>query len=332
MKKPFVPKIEVLMSTYQGAVPDRNGKPFLESQLESLRGQKLDFEFTVRVRDDGSTDETRVILQRWQERYPGWLSWTAGKNLGPSGSFSALLEESTADYVFFCDQDDVWDPRKMQISLSEMQQAEANRTLGKDLPLLVHTDLLVCDANMEILAESFWDHQAIDPNKNSLNRLLLQNTVTGCTMLINGALRKRIGRIPKEAIMHDWWIAMVAAASGKIIPVYWASVAYRQHGKNVCGTTERALSWAYIWRKLQQPRNGREGYMAAMSRYYKQAQAFYAQYADGITWRLSPAQRTSLKSFVDLPRQNPVLRRWNIFRHGFWKQELPRNLGWLLRV
>ena len=72
-----------------------------------------------------------------------------------------------------------------------------------NMPLLVHTDLKVVDEKLNTLSPSMWKYQNINPSSNSLNKLLIQNTITGCTMIINRKLAEKCLDIPSQAIMHD---------------------------------------------------------------------------------------------------------------------------------
>ncbi len=92
-------RVQVLMSTY-------NGERFLEEQIESLLSQSWK-NLEILIRDDGSTDGTMEILERYCMRYSN-IQVFAGENVGVAKSFFELLEESDGDFVAFCDQDDVW--------------------------------------------------------------------------------------------------------------------------------------------------------------------------------------------------------------------------------
>ena len=62
---------------------------------------------------------------------------------------------------------------------------------------------------------TYFQNQGLNPQRTGLDDLLLTNVVTGCTVLINGLCR-RSTPIPAEALMHDWWLALVASATGRI--------------------------------------------------------------------------------------------------------------------
>lgn len=316
----MISRTEILMATY-------NGERWLEEQLESLFRQS-NTDWTLQVQDDHSTDGTWEILENWVRKYPEKVFlYRNTEKPGPASNFSALLQkrmqEGNAEYFLFCDQDDRWEPRHVEVLRSRLLGLES--AYGKSNPCLVHSDLTVCDAQLRTLSESFWKHQAIDPRKNQLGRLLLQNVVTGCATGINRALAERAGPVPADAVMHDWWLALTATSFGQIEPIPQALVQYRIHGNNTCGTAMRALSLAHIRARLR--RDG-PGLRALLQPYFRQAAAFQDRFGSELT----AEQNETITAFRALPQQGWLTRRQNIVRYGLWKQEWIRNLAWLARV
>ena len=227
----IAPAVQVLLATY-------NGERFLAEQIDSILAQDYP-NLSILARDDGSTDGTPTLLERYAARYPH--RFTRMPPSPPSGdakwNFLHLMQAATADYLCLADQDDVWLPAKVTQSMQAMARLE--RQHGKPTPLLVFTDLRVVDQGLNEKYASFWRHQRIDPRSiHSFRRLLTQNVVTGCTALMNAGLCRLATRMPPEAYMHDWWIALVAAAFGAADYLPHATVAYRQHSHNVLGAVE----------------------------------------------------------------------------------------------
>lgn len=210
-----------------------NGEVYLAEFLKSLRAQTVS-NWMMWVRDDGSNDGSATMLQQLavdDERIH--LLEVPGNNVGVVASFNRALQQVPADarYIMFADQDDIWLPQKIEYTLSAMMLGEQHSS-G---PLLVHTDMHVVDEQLQPIAESFWELAHIDPQGTSLQRLLTRNVVTGATMMINRALRERVGDIPLGAAMHDWWMACVASAFGSLIAVTTPTMQYRQHASNTIG-------------------------------------------------------------------------------------------------
>jgi glycosyltransferase involved in cell wall biosynthesis len=300
--------IDILLSTYNGAA-------FLPEQLDSLRAQSCQ-DFRILARDDGSQDGTRDILVRYAAEHAGRLELRPddGRRLGAAASFAGLLDRSTAPYTMFCDQDDVWLPDKVGSTLGAMRELE--RAHGATTPLLVCTDLRVVDAGLGVIDESFWHFQRIHPERlTRLSRVLMQNFATGCTVMINRPLAELAAPVPAEAIMHDWWLALVTTVFGRAAHLRQPTVLYRQHGKNDIGATR--------WRFLDGVKNfffDRQRRRAGIARQReidqlltRQAAAFAARFAT----RLSLADQARLRAFRRLPDLGFFRRRALLLRHGF---------------
>ena len=90
--------LAILLSTY-------NGERFLREQLDSLFNQRYS-DFTLYVRDDGSTDTTVDIIHEYQTKHENViLLHDPWQHRGASGSFMWMLQQIEADFYMFCDQD-----------------------------------------------------------------------------------------------------------------------------------------------------------------------------------------------------------------------------------
>jgi glycosyltransferase involved in cell wall biosynthesis len=270
------PRIAILLPTW-------NGERFLRAQVDSLLAQDYP-DFIIVCRDDGSRDASPAIIAEYAARLPQRFHVVPadGRNLGASGSFGFLLEYVLAHkaalglasaWVMPSDQDDVWHPDKLRRSMARMQTLEAAHP---GLPLLVHGDLEVVDESLASIAPSFVRYQGLQPLRNSLARLLVSNTVTGCTALCNEALLRRALPIPAAAVMHDWWLALVAGAFGRLSFIDEPLLLYRQHGANTLGAREYQPPAMFqdFWQRLWDDRH-RE----VLKGLAAQAQAFRAAHA-----------------------------------------------------
>ncbi len=300
--------IDILLATY-------NGEKYLEEQIVSLFLQ-TNQKFKIIARDDGSTDGTVKILEKYHERYKDRFLLLTGNPTGSAKSnFFELLDHSTAEYSAFCDQDDIWSNQKLERTLGCLQDAEEE--YGKEKPLLVHSDLAVADENLKITNRSLMRMQKLNPSYHTLNRLLSQNNVTGCALLMNCALRQKV-QANKAALMHDWWIALTAAAFGQILYYPSPTVVYRQHGRNSVGA-KNVADREYLKDKL----NDKAGIRASIQATYSQAKAFL----DVHMAELSSENKTKLQEYVQLGSCGMMHRFVKLQRYHFFKSGLYRKIA-----
>jgi hypothetical protein len=148
------------------------------------------------------------------------------------------MQHADAPYCMFCDQDDVWLPTKVQVTLDKIR-ALTNQGV-ETIPSLVFTDLKVVDERLTVLSESLWRYRHFNPEHTGIN-LLTENIITGCTVMLNQALREIATPVPKDAVMHDWWAALLATMFGRIAYVPAATMLYRQHTGNDIGAKQRGI-------------------------------------------------------------------------------------------
>ena len=307
-------EVDILLATY-------NGEKYLSDQIDSLFEQTFE-DWRLLVRDDGSSDDTVSIIRSLMLEYPDKVVFVEDElgNVGPSRSFAALLSHSEAPYVAFCDQDDIWMKGKLGRQVEAMLEVEAS--FGSNFPILIHSDLTVVDESLELIADSFWQYQNINPEKmNALRVLLLENYVTGCTCLLNRKLIEAASPIPDAAIMHDWWIALVALLKGEVVEIEEASIRYRQHDANDTG----AKSWgiSFLLKKiLAGPALIRD----SLKKTRNQAVALYQLPG------LDDDQKTTIQSYVELYDRNWLARRVLLVKNKFHMHGLIRNIGLFFMV
>ncbi len=261
--------ISILMSTYNGAA-------YIAEQLDSIIAQSVQ-DWQLVVRDDGSTDGTQEILRAYAEKDARIQMVEDKEKRGAMRSYEWLLEQyGTGKYVAFADQDDVWLPDKLRVCVDKIRQSE--QQYGADTPIVVHTDLVVVDSTLRVVAESFWRYTFIKPNV--LNRhteyLAICNSVTGCAMMFNQAARGVSLPFGDRALMHDSAIAVSTMLNhGKVVPVYVQTMLYRQHGDNTLGAVEY-----HLWRSF----NAR--YEEAKERYHAYHPDIFATVLSFTYWKI----------------------------------------------
>lgn len=306
--------VDILLPTY-------NGAKYLSSQMDSLLQQTYD-NWRLIIRDDLSSDDTPSLINEYRAKYPDRIQVLDNLSIkkGVTGSFECLMQASSARYVAFCDQDDVWSPDKLQLQVETMRELE--KAHGSSMPILVHTDLTVVDDRLRIISQSFWQYQHLCPDKMcSLPRMLVQNCVTGCTVLANRPLIELALPFPEGVIMHDWWMALIAVSEGVVRDMNTPTVKYRQHDTNDTGA--RRWNLAYIFRAIVR---GRESQLQSLHKTRIQAMALLQ------TDVLNAVNRRILEKYVSLYETNWFIRRKAMLRMGFFKYGVIRNIAMFLRI
>lgn len=208
-----------------------NGEKYMREQLESLYGQTFK-DWTLFVRDDGSTDSTMDIIKEYQAQYSNIVVIdNNGKRLGARDNFMALLENVDSQYYMFVDEDDVWLPNKIRNEYEKIKMLDTNK------PALVITNLKLVDGNLNVISESFWKSIKFDYRVfNSFRYQSYMCYVTGCTMLFNQKAKAVSFPMPSYAPMHDWWVAVsVYKYGGNLGFIEEPQMLYRKHGDNATG-------------------------------------------------------------------------------------------------
>ncbi|MBR0267214.1 MAG: glycosyltransferase family 2 protein [Clostridia bacterium] len=221
--------MEILLATY-------NGANYLPEQLDSILAQ-TDPDWHLTISDDGSTDDTARIIDEYVEKNPGKIERVIlGKTFGNARDhFVEMIRRSDAPWCFLCDQDDTWIPEKIAKFREAIDQAETG--FGADTPFLIFCDQIPTDAELKPVAESLMRYQKQYTEEFDYRSILMQNVVTGGAMAFNRALAEMALECKdfSKVIMHDWWMAAVAARFGQIIYLNEPLGTYRQHSENAVG-------------------------------------------------------------------------------------------------
>lgn len=286
-------------------LPIYNGARFLEQQIESILNQR-GVQVFLMCRDDGSTDTSVDLLRAHQQRRPDQvhLMEDALGNLGASGNFSRLMHAALAFevptpwanqpcYVALSDQDDLWHSDKLATAVAAMQRLEQAHP-GR--PALVHSDLRVIAEDGREIAPSMARYQGLQTQRSGFAAQLLSNTLTGCTSLMNRALLEKGLPVPPEAVMHDWWLSLVASSLGGRTYLDLPLIDYRQHASNAIGAKakDQPVVFKSIIHRLFDDRHSEIFSLNA-----RQAAAFLERFRPELTVRQKLTLR--LASHLDLP-------------------------------
>lgn len=308
--------VTVLMAVY-------NGGEYLKKQLESIKNQTYS-EWRLIVRDDMSSDNSVEVIKEFADSVSQEV--IIKKNNPGSGSaknnFARLIKDAAgSEYVMFSDQDDIWKEDKIEKTLVKMKQAEGSAK--SDVPVLVHGDVEVVDKDENITAESMFKLSHI-PVRQELPGLIIQNNVTGCTMMINAALLNGIGDAADDEriIMHDYLIALYAGVFGKTEVIEKPLLSYRQHGDNSVGAKDNNNS-KYLISRLKQ---GRENYKEAMNTSREQIGFFLEKYGEEMLKKGLKDEYSLMKKYAESGSYNHLKRILFYCRYKVWKKGLVRKI------
>ena len=243
-----------------------NGARYIEDQIRSLAANGTPF--TLHWLDDHSTDHTREVLRTVaaSEGIP-LREWHQPCRQGVPGAFFQLLEKVEADVYLFCDQDDIWQPQKIDVTVDNLRHDIA-------LPVLSCSDALLFRDDIPGIFYRYSQVAHIDPSLSLReSRLFFPLFVNGHTQGFTRSLRelflrhKEIAR--KYACMHDEWMHVIATASGGVRELTNApTTLYRWHQSNVSQTFG---GWT----------GKGKGYMAASPRQLRSIRRAVARQAQG---------------------------------------------------
>lgn len=214
--------ISVCIATY-------NGEKYIKNQVESILVQLSDDDEII-ISDDGSKDSTLEILRSYNDKrikiyvnrkiYLGKKPhWYVTKN------FENALRHSSGDYIFLSDQDDVWLPNKVQICISEL----------KDTGALLH-NLTCVDANLNSLGYNWFNANHMFHYRNLF---LLKGKHMGCALAFKRELLNIVLPFPKNLVLHDFWIGILAELTVGLKYIDIPLVQYRIHSNNTSGARNK---------------------------------------------------------------------------------------------
>ena len=325
--------IEILLATY-------NGERFLPEQIESIISQSFK-DYNILASDDNSSDCTFEILRSYESVLGEKIKVVQSNTHSAKENFYNLLDMADAEYIALCDQDDFWESDRLKKSLEAIQRLE--KRYGKETPILVHSDLEIVDENLNSknkkMSELTGINEAIKYAKKeskylytistekSFSRYLVENNITGNTVIINKALLD-IYKRPEVSFMHDWWLGLIAFTFGKVGFLNECLVKYRQHENNELGA-KNPLELHNIKKRNKQ--RIRENYDCM----FAQVEEFLRLYKDELGKSRSADTyfaRKYLNAFANMKSKNRVSKIRDILKYSFFKSSKILTIGEMLNI
>ncbi len=222
-------EIQILLSTY-------NGEQYLREQLDSFIKQVNFSQVKVLIRDDGSTDGTRLLLDEYRHKYGFDIIY--GENVGVNQSMLKLFNNADLNckYYALSDQDDVWLPNKLQHAVEALEQC------GELKPILYASCTCITDDELNPLGISLRPVRGV-----SFYNAMIENICPGHTQVFNQLMLIELKKNKlKKIFVIDYWIYLIASGIGKVIFDSNYTVLHRQHGKNAVGYQTNFLKRTWL--------------------------------------------------------------------------------------
>ena len=192
------PSISVAMATY-------NGEKYLRKQLDSIFSQTL-LPLEVIISDDGSSDNTLSILDEYQNKHSS-IKVIKNKNPGINNNFIHAAQHCNASWIAFCDQDDIWQPNKLEL----LFKASKNKTLVYSRSKLIDNKEIA----LTISAEKYLGFGKYQFGQICPLYFFYSNCISGHALIIKKEIIESALPVP-EGMLYDQWFSLVAACNGEI--------------------------------------------------------------------------------------------------------------------
>ncbi len=203
------------------AIATYNGEKFLQEQLDSIINQTYE-NLEIIISDDCSTDGTIELIQQYKDQDKRITFYQNEKNLGFVKNFEKAISFCNGEYIALSDQDDIWKSNKIEVYLNQIEEN-----------ILIYSNAIVIDKDSNESGKKLFP-DAIKLCKGKLNNVfLLDNIVSGNTMMFKKELVKYILPFPSKITYHDFWISFVASTYGTIKYTEESMTYYRRHTQQV---------------------------------------------------------------------------------------------------
>lgn len=211
--------ISVCMAVY-------NGDLYIKEQLDSIFNQTLIPDELIIV-DDCSSDNTKLIINSYFNKGIRIEVHENKNNIGVIKSFEKAISKTNGDYVFLCDQDDIWSNRKVELMVDKI-------SYNKGLCISNYSiiDSLSNSSNVNVI---------FDEKDFSILKTIVKNKFIGCSIAFHKNVKEKILPFPQHIPMHDSWIGIIALYYFNVSVLQENTLYYRRHSNNVTGKKQMLI-------------------------------------------------------------------------------------------
>lgn len=214
-------KIDILVATYNSNIN------FLRMQLDSLLSQTYSNVRVIISDDASSKSETKDFLTEYSKKDNRITLFLNEKNRGYVKNFEFLLEKSDANYIMFCDHDDIWYNTKVQKMYDKLVSEDVD---------LVYCNAKQIDEKGKILQESYIDYKHL-PKMNGKNSTLAcsRHIAIGCSQIFTKKIKEQMLPFKESVMAHDWINLYLATLGKGVAYIDEPLFEYRLHNTNEFG-------------------------------------------------------------------------------------------------
>ncbi len=211
-----------------------NGEKYLAEQINSILNQTYT-DFELICCDDCSTDSTLDVLFDFSIKDSRIKVFKNDVNLGFKKNFEKAISLCSGDYIALSDQDDVWEPWKLDESIQNM----GDKNFVCSNALCVDSDNNSLGYSMkEVVKYRFFPKDSF----TLFRRLFFENIVQGATIVAHASFLKSCLPIPENFKFHDYYFAFRACAQKGFGYIDKCAIRYRQHNDNVTENDKKTFS------------------------------------------------------------------------------------------
>lgn len=269
-------KIDIILATYNTKIE------YLKKQIDSILAQTYQNIELIISDDNSSEKEVRETLKKYEEKDARVKLYMQEKNIGYIKNFEFLLEKAEAEYIMFCDHDDIWYENKVEESIKKLKRENVD---------LVYCNSTQINEKDEVIKKDYFKYKNV-PLIKGKNKLAISRCIgIGCSQIITKQVRDKMLPFTEEVMAHDWLAAFIANENKGISYIEQPLFGYRLHNTNVFGGRNLAQNLAR-WKE----ENGKN-YKSYLK--YRKEKVIDKAYLDGAKMCKQYATSDADKFFLD---------------------------------
>lgn len=268
-------KIDIILATYNTKIE------YLKKQIDSILSQTYKNIELIISDDNSSEKEVQEILKEYEKKDNRIKIYIQEKNTGYIKNFEFLLKKAEAQYIMFCDHDDIWYKNKVEESIKKLKNDNVD---------LVYCNSTQINEKDEIIKKDYFKYKNVPLIKGKSKLAMSRCIGIGCSQIITKQIRDKMLPFTEEVMAHDWLAAFIANENKGIAYIEEPLFGYRLHNTNVFGGRNLAQNLAR-WKE----ENGKD-YKSYLK--YRKEKVIDKAYLDGAKMCKCYAENEDSKKFL----------------------------------